>query len=76
MGQDITGQPAHRRLASGMGRTLQIPRPFPELTMLENMMLARQGQTGERFRANFSTPGKLRPRNAPPAPRSWPCWTL
>ncbi len=59
MGQDITGQPAHRRLAGGMGRTFQIPRPFPELTLLENMMLARQDQTGERFWANFTAPGRV-----------------
>ena len=58
-GADITGQPAHRRLAGGMGRTFQIPRPFPELTLLENMMLARQGQTGERLWANFTAPGKV-----------------
>ena len=59
MGAEITGQPAHRRLSSGMGRTFQIPRPFPELTLLDNMMLARQSQTGERFWANFTTPGRV-----------------
>lgn len=59
MGHDITRQAAHRRLASGMGRTFQIPRPFPELTLMENMMLARQGQTGERFWANFTAPRRV-----------------
>ncbi|MGV8985684.1 MAG: ABC transporter ATP-binding protein [Cypionkella sp.] len=59
MGHDITRQPAHRRLSTGMGRTFQIPRPFPELTLLENMMLARQGQTGERFWANFTAPRRV-----------------
>ena len=59
MGAEITGQPAHRRLAGGMGRTFQIPRPFPELTLLENMLLARQSQTGERFWANFTSPGRV-----------------
>ena len=59
LGHDITQQPAHRRLATGMGRTFQIPRPFPELTLLENMMLARQGQTGERFWANFTAPRRV-----------------
>lgn len=56
MGHEITKSPAHRRLAGGMARTFQIPRPFPELTLLENMLIARQGQTGERFWANFATP--------------------
>ncbi|MBI1171058.1 ATP-binding cassette domain-containing protein [bacterium] len=59
MGQDITHAPAHRRLSAGMGRTFQIPRPFPELTLLENMMLARQDQTGERFWANFTAPRRV-----------------
>ena len=59
MGQDISRQPAHRRLAGGMGRTFQIPRPFPELTVLENLLLARQSQTGERFWTNFTAPGKV-----------------
>ena len=59
MGQAITHQPAHRRLASGMGRTFQIPRPFPALTLVENMLVARQGQTGERFWANFTAPGRV-----------------
>lgn len=59
MGAEITGQAAHRRLSSGMGRTFQIPRPFPELTLLENMLLARQAQTGERFWANFTNPARV-----------------
>ena len=59
LGPEITNQPAHRRLSGGMGRTFQIPRPFPELTVLDNMMLARQSQTGERLWANFTAPGKV-----------------
>jgi branched-chain amino acid transport system ATP-binding protein len=54
MGQDVTHQPAHRRLAGGMGRTFQIPRPFPELSLIDNMLLARQDQAGERLWANFT----------------------
>lgn len=59
LGQAVTHQPAHGRLAGGMGRTFQIPRPFPALTLLENMMLARQDQTGERFWANFTAPRRV-----------------
>ena len=57
--KDITAAPAHRRLASGMGRTFQIPRPFPDLTVLENLMLAPQGQVGERLFANFTAPRRI-----------------
>ncbi|MCW1920707.1 ABC transporter ATP-binding protein [Rhodobacter sp. KR11] len=58
-GQDVTQAPAHRRLAGGMGRTFQIPRPFPGLSLLDNVLLARQSQTGERFWANFTAPGRV-----------------
>lgn len=59
-GHDVAGQPAHLRLKQGMGRTFQIPRPFPELSLTENMLLARQDQTGERLWANFTSPGRIR----------------
>jgi branched-chain amino acid transport system ATP-binding protein len=35
--------------AAGLARTFQIPRPFPEMTVLENGMVAPRGQMGERF---------------------------
>ena len=59
MGQDVTRAPAHRRLAGGMGRTFQIPRPFPELSLIDNMLLARQNQSGERLWANFVAPRRI-----------------
>ena len=59
LGRDVTLAPAHRRLAGGMGRTFQIPRPFPGLSLLDNVLLARQSQTGERFWANFTAPGRV-----------------
>lgn len=59
----INGQPAqtspnHRRARLGLGRTFQIPRPFPEMTVVENVMLGRQGQLGESILPNW-----LRPRS-------------
>jgi branched-chain amino acid transport system ATP-binding protein len=39
-GRSLTALPAEARLAAGLGRTFQIPRPFPELTVLENLMVA------------------------------------
>ncbi|HCY99997.1 MAG: ABC transporter ATP-binding protein [Rhodobacterales bacterium RIFCSPHIGHO2_02_FULL_62_130] len=59
MGRDITTEPAYRRLAGGMARTFQIPRPFPDLSLLENMLIARQSQTGERLWANFTAPRRI-----------------
>ena len=59
-GRDVAGQPAHLRLKQGMGRTFQIPRPFSELTLMENMLLSRQDQSGERLWANFTALGRVR----------------
>jgi branched-chain amino acid transport system ATP-binding protein len=39
-GQDTTGLPADRMCRLGIGRTFQIPRPFPRMTVLENVMVA------------------------------------
>jgi branched-chain amino acid transport system ATP-binding protein len=44
------------RLAHGLGRTFQIPRPFAGMTLIENVMLGAQGQSGERIWPNWVTP--------------------
>jgi branched-chain amino acid transport system ATP-binding protein len=41
------------RLAQGLARTFQIPRPFPGMTLLENVMLGGQNQSGERVWPNW-----------------------
>jgi branched-chain amino acid transport system ATP-binding protein len=38
--EDISGWPPHRRCHAGMGRTFQIARCFPEMTAIENVMMA------------------------------------
>ncbi len=58
-GADIAREPAHGRLRRGLARTFQIPRPFPAMTVLENVMLAAQGQRGERPLANWWRPGAV-----------------
>jgi branched-chain amino acid transport system ATP-binding protein len=42
-----------------LARTFQIPRPFPEMTVLENVMVAPLDQKGERFWANWFIPGSV-----------------
>ena len=58
-GAPIHGLPPHRVFASGLSRTFQIPRPFPEMTVLENIMLVPLGQSGERFWNNWIRPGAV-----------------
>jgi len=48
-GRDVTGSPAYRRAAQGLARTFQITNLFPDLTVLENCLLAVQAQTPTRF---------------------------
>lgn len=39
-GYDITNQTPYQRSRNGIGRTYQIPRPFGNMTVLENLMVA------------------------------------
>jgi len=59
-GVAIERAPPQARLAHGLGRTFQIPRPFPGMTLVENVMLGAQGQSGERIWPNWLTPGRVR----------------
>ena len=56
-GAAIEREPAHARLGRGLGRTFQIPRPFPQMTLVENLLVAAKNQTGERVLANWFRPG-------------------
>ena len=58
-GRDLTRAGADRRIASGVGRTFQIPRPFAEMTVLENVLTGGQGQAGERVWMNIVRPGRV-----------------
>jgi len=49
----------HRRIGAGLARTFQIPRPFPELSVLDNVLLGRQHQAGEHVLPNWFSPGRV-----------------
>jgi branched-chain amino acid transport system ATP-binding protein len=55
-GHDIGSLPAHRRSAFGLARTFQIPRPFPEMSVLENVMLGARDHPGEHIVPNWLSP--------------------
>ena len=52
-GAAIEREPAHTRLSRGLGRTFQIPRPFPQMTLIENLLVAAKNQVGERIFASW-----------------------
>ena len=58
-GEDLTRAGAERRIGAGVGRTFQIPRPFPGMTVLENVLTGAQRQSGERAWINLVRPGRV-----------------
>lgn len=59
-GADITQLPPHERARLGLVRTFQISRELGEMTVLENLMLARAHQTGESVWKAFLRFGQVR----------------
>lgn len=59
-GEHIEGLPPYKIFHKGLVRTFQIPRPFPDMTVLENLMVVPAGQSGEHFWNNWFRPGKVR----------------
>ncbi|MDE2385928.1 MAG: ABC transporter ATP-binding protein [Alphaproteobacteria bacterium] len=57
---EASGRDATARIGLGLGRTFQIPKPFPQMTVLENVVTGAQHQTGERLFANFLRYGKVK----------------
>lgn len=63
-GRPIDHQPAHRRAARGLARTFQIPKPFPEMSVLDNVLLGATDHPGEHILPNWLNPGRVRRREA------------
>ena len=59
-GEDVTGLPPHRMFAKGLVRTFQIPQELDTMTVLENLMLAGEHQSGEAAWRNWLLPGRVR----------------
>lgn len=56
---DVSREGPDKRIARGVGRTFQISRPFAEMTVLENVLIGAQHQSGERFWTNFIGHGRV-----------------
>jgi len=63
-GRDVTGLPPHRLAALGLVRTFQICRDLGQLTVLENLLVARPAQTGERLLGAFFRDRRVRAEEA------------
>lgn len=52
-GQEAANRNVASRIGMGLGRTFQIPKPFPQMTVLENVLTGGQNQSGETIPSNF-----------------------
>lgn len=55
-GEEIGGLSPMRRAQRGLGRTFQVPREFPHLTVRENLLVAAPRKHGETLRSVFLAP--------------------
>jgi branched-chain amino acid transport system ATP-binding protein len=53
LGKDITALSAENRCRAGMGRTFQIPKPFGNMTVLENCLVAATAGGRQRERQSY-----------------------
>jgi ABC-type branched-subunit amino acid transport system ATPase component len=60
MGERIDRLTPDRIFGKGLARTFQVPRPFPQMTVLENLMLVPRRQAGERFWNNWVRAARVR----------------
>ncbi|HEY6511934.1 MAG TPA: ABC transporter ATP-binding protein [Burkholderiaceae bacterium] len=58
-GRDITALPAHQRCRLGLGRTYQIPQPFGQMTVFENLVTAACFGGGQREREAWHTASEV-----------------
>lgn len=59
-GEDVTGLPPHRMFDRGLVRTFQIPQGLETMTVLENLMLAGEHQSGEAVWRSWILTGRVR----------------
>jgi branched-chain amino acid transport system ATP-binding protein len=58
-GKDLSHGTPEARIGAGLGRTFQIPRPFPRMTILENVMTAARDQLGESMISALIAPRRV-----------------
>lgn len=58
-GKDVTGLPAHDLFRHHLLRTFQIAHEFSHMTVLENLMMVPENQTGENLFGAWLRPGRV-----------------
>ncbi|MDO1583579.1 ABC transporter ATP-binding protein [Rhizobium oryzicola] len=59
-GREVSREAPEKRIGHGLARTFQIPKPFAEMSVLENLLVGGQQQHGEGLLANFLRPAAVR----------------
>src|SRR5579862_10053422 len=54
-GKNVTRMDSATRCRLGIGRTYQVPRPFTDMTVFENVLVAAQQGAGLRRRASYAS---------------------
>ena len=76
-GREITGRPPHAVCREGIGRTFQNIRLLPEMTVLENVLMAFHGRLRSSFWGRFSNFPVIGGKSGPCSARlgvSWNGW--
>src|SRR5260370_17961363 len=77
-GRTVTRLDSATRCRLGIGRTYQVPRPFTDMTVFENLLIAAQQGAGLRRRASYTAAAEALDRTGmaaaanPPPPRLRP----
>ena len=59
-GKNVTGRPPHQLASHGLLRTFQIAHEYARMSVLDNLMVTPQGQTGSRLLANWMQWSRIR----------------
>src|SRR5277367_3576604 len=75
-GRPVTRLDAAARCRLGVGRTYQVPRPFADMTVFENVLVAAQQGAGLRRRASYAAAGEALERTGMTAEANLPAERL
>jgi branched-chain amino acid transport system ATP-binding protein len=74
--RQVTKLDAAARCKLGIGRTYQVPRPFTDMTVFENVLVAAQQGAGLRRRASYAAAAAALERTGMPREANWPAARL